>query len=51
MRKPCSIMTRRVAKKRQGIITRGPKRSACRYASIWFCQGAGDRVRRTYSLR
>ena len=44
-------MTRRVAKKRLSIVTRDPKRSACRYASIWFCQGAGDHARRTYSAR
>jgi hypothetical protein len=44
-------MTRRVVRKRPAVILRGPKRSACRYASIYFCQGAGDRARRIEGKR
>jgi len=46
MKDPCSIMTRRAAKPRQ-LLLRAKKRSGCRYASIWACQGMGDRARRT----
>jgi hypothetical protein len=48
MREPCSLKTTRALRQRR-LILRGKKRSACRYASIYFCQGAGDRARRTDS--
>jgi hypothetical protein len=48
MKEPCSLKTSRVVKQRR-LILRGKKRSQCRYASIYFCQGTGDRARRTDS--
>jgi hypothetical protein len=49
MREPCSVKTSRASKQRHFVV-RGKKRSACRYASIfWACQGEGDRARRTYT--
>ncbi|MEJ0086028.1 MAG: hypothetical protein WDO72_10115 [Pseudomonadota bacterium] len=50
MKEPCSLKTTRAAKQRQFVV-RGKKRSGCRYASIFFCQGTGDRARRTDSSR
>jgi hypothetical protein len=48
MKEPCSLKTSRALKQRR-LILRGKQRSGCRYASIWACQGMGDRARRTDS--
>ena len=51
MKEPCSLKTNRAVKQQRQLVVRGKKRSGCRYASIYFCQGAGDRARRTDSAR
>ena len=50
MKEPCSLKTARVARKRQ-LVLRGVRRSGCRYATIWTCQGNGDYVRRMLTAR
>jgi hypothetical protein len=50
MKEPCSLKTSRAVKPRQ-LVLRGRQRSGCRYASIFFCHGAGDHARRTDSTR